>query len=232
MSTTKEKKDLESQESGEETPSGEEVVSFSPKTPIPIDESKMAFDVFLKKENNSRIFFSAPFGMGKTYFLEEFFAGRKEEYNVFHLYPVKYQVRGDVEMVEVVGADLFIRLYEDRDNIGSKKIIEDLLQDKDFKRKLKDTTGLLLKCLGSMVGVTPSIIDTARGFLKDEGAEEIWRNLTAIHLNFFEDLVGEILKKLKKESGKENVLILDDLDRFEPKHIFKLLNGVFTHQRS
>ena len=225
MSDETEKNKSDSKEVSEEVSPDVMAEDLPAKTSIPIDEYKTNFDTFLGKKNNTRIFFSAPFGMGKTYFLTEFFATRGDDYNVFHLYPVKYQIRGDVEMVEVIGADIFVRLYEGRDSDESKEIVEYLLKEKNFKQKLKYTAGSLLKCFGSMVSVTPDMIDTIRDLLMGDGVQEIQRNLVGIHNNFFEDLVGQILSKLKEKIGKENILILDDLDRFEPRHIFKLLNA-------
>ncbi|MFA6550842.1 MAG: hypothetical protein WCT36_05855, partial [Candidatus Gracilibacteria bacterium] len=60
---------------------------------IPIDGLEGDFNYFLQKvENNKRVFFTGRFGIGKTYFLKEFFLSHKEEYEVFHLFPVKYQI--------------------------------------------------------------------------------------------------------------------------------------------
>ena len=212
-------------EKAEESITKEEGPKDNPpfKVPISTDENKTSFDALLKEKNNMRIFFSAPFGMGKTCFLEEFFKRNSDAYSVFHLYPVKYQIRGDIDMVEVIGADLFRQLSEDE---VCENVINNLLKEKDFERKLQYTARLLFKCLGSIVGVPPNTIDVVSNFLKNNEAKKIQENLVSIqHSNFFEDLVRQILNKLKEESSRKSILILDDLDRFEPRHIFKLLNA-------
>ena len=42
------------------------------KLVIPIDKIKADFQDFLNPYHNQRIIFSGPFGIGKTYFLNEF----------------------------------------------------------------------------------------------------------------------------------------------------------------
>ena len=195
-------------------------------TPIPIKSGEEGFGNFIApaNTNNRRIFFSAPFGMGKTYFLKEFFKVKESHYNVFHLYPVKYQVHNDAEIVELIGADLFIKLIEQNLNA-----VEELLRNEDMLRKFRYTASLLSKCLSSLVGIDVlGILEKIKKLSKNEKLQEAKNAAADMRGNFFEDLVGEILKKIKgndRNDRKENILILDDLDRLEPKHIFKILNA-------
>ena len=197
------------------------IIRHMTNTPIPIKSGEEGFGNFINLHNNQRIFFSAPFGMGKTYFLEEFFKARKDHYTVFHLYPVKYQVHNDAEIIELIGADLFIKLMEQEEGV-----IKGLLRSKDNKRKFVYAARSVCGLLGSFVGVDAlSAFDTIKKLIRN-GKKQKGKNAMAdINSNFFEDLVSEIVKKVKKNNKKESVLILDDLDRLEPKHIFKILNA-------
>ena len=47
------------------------------KLAIPIEKIKNDFQEFLNPQRNRRIIFSGPFGIGKTYFLNEFFVERE-----------------------------------------------------------------------------------------------------------------------------------------------------------
>ena len=77
-----------------------------------------------------------------------------------------------------------------------------------------------------MVGIDVlGILKEIEKLSKNEKLQEAKNATTDMRSNFFEDLVGEILKKIKGNDEKENILILDDLDRLEPKHIFKILNA-------
>ena len=57
---------------------------------IPISSPAEKFKKVLDTKDNNKIFFSGKFGSGKTYFLNEFFKEKEEEYQVFHLYPSLY----------------------------------------------------------------------------------------------------------------------------------------------
>src|SRR5699024_5526655 len=45
-------------------------------------------------------------------------------------------------------------------------------------------------------------------------------------------LLFEIVNRLKESSGKKAVLIIDDLDRLDPEHIFRLFNIFSAHNQS
>jgi hypothetical protein len=42
-------------------------------------------------------------------------------------------------------------------------------------------------------------------------------------------LINSILERLKEESKQENILVIDDLDRIDPEHIFRILNVFASH---
>lgn len=209
------------------------------KTEIPIERNTSGFNSFINQQDNRRIFFSAPFGMGKTYFLEEFFGTREDSYDVFHLYPVKYQLRSDSEIMEVIGADLLAKVLKKEEY---KDVAKELLEE-DTEGWVKIAFRALPKFLGllaitgienfTIINTTISLLKNLDGVinktkraLKNKENKNIKKKLKNIHNNFFEDVFSEILKKIKEKDGKkENVLILDDLDRLDPKHIFKILNA-------
>ncbi|MEO1054958.1 MAG: P-loop NTPase fold protein, partial [Bacteroidota bacterium] len=47
--------------------------------------------------------------------------------------------------------------------------------------------------------------------------------------DFFTELISKMLLKISKDNEKKNVLIVDDLDRVDPEHIFRLLNVFAAH---
>src|SRR5690348_15169755 len=84
---------------------------------ISIDSIKDDFASFLETENNSRLFFSGKFGIGKTYFLNNFFNSREEEYEVFHLYPLNYQINSNEDVIELIKYDILVELLKKNQNI-------------------------------------------------------------------------------------------------------------------
>ena len=187
-------------------------------TILPIENHRKSFITFIELIDNKRIFFSAPFGMGKTFFLSDFFAINYEKYNTFHLYPVKYQIYNDVDIVKVIATDLFVQLTEKHE----KTVKEFLKNEVITLNRLKYATNILVKCIGFLVNIKPEVINIIEGFFNNEKKIKIQNEIEVCN-NFLEELVDEILKKTR--DGKENVLILDDLDRLDPKHVFKILNA-------
>ena len=203
------------------------VYKLMEKTIIPTEREAGDFNDFINTKNNNRIFFSARFGMGKTYFLKEFFEAEKDNYNVFHLYPVKYQIHNDVEILEIIGSDLFLDLLIKRKQ-DTEDILAELLKDEESKNKLLITIDTVFSLLGSFTRIKVNFLELVERIEKlyKNASEKIEESAKTIKGNFFEDIISKILTEMKnKDEGKENILILDDLDRLEPKHIFKILNA-------
>lgn len=68
------------------------------------------FKEHLDINNNNRILFSAPFGSGKTTFLDEFFTANENEYTVVKLYPINYSVSQNEDVFELIKFDLLFEL--------------------------------------------------------------------------------------------------------------------------
>lgn len=75
---------------------------------ISIDNISLDFTHHLK--NNNRILFSGAYGTGKTYFLKKYFEERKGEYNVFHIFPVNYQVSQNEDIFELIKIDILYHI--------------------------------------------------------------------------------------------------------------------------
>src|SRR5690606_9517484 len=84
------------------------------------------FISFILPDDNIDIIFSAPFGAGKTHFLQkDFYESTKEDFNVFHLFPVNYSVSSNEDILELIKFDLLqeclIKHYnviEDDESLG------------------------------------------------------------------------------------------------------------------
>src|SRR3989338_10311524 len=91
---------------------------------ISIDTVKSDFYSVLSMEKNARIFFSGQFGIGKTYFLNEFFDSLKEKYDVFHLYPINYQISSNEDILELIKYYILIELLKKNKDILQENKIE------------------------------------------------------------------------------------------------------------
>jgi GTPase SAR1 family protein len=88
---------------------------------IPIDTAKKDFSEFLSMEENSRIIFSGKSGAGKTHFLNEFFKENYDSYEMFHLYPINYQISTNDDIISLLKYDIVIELLKKKKDIFEEK---------------------------------------------------------------------------------------------------------------
>lgn len=204
---------------------------------IPIDGIFDDFAENLDIENNNNIFFSGKFGIGKTYFLKEFF-NNSEDYEVFHLFPVNYQIHKNEDILELMKYDILTELINKNPNIFKENKINDFIDlrnliyiwGKDNSNEIIKTMLSNIPKLGKSLKDVSLLVDKFLAFKKQmEGSEKL------VIEDFFNninkkidetDTISELIKnKLNKiKDGKKSVLILDDLDRIDPEHIFRILN--------
>ena len=200
---------------------------------------------------SDNIFFSGVYGIGKTTYLNKKFNREKgefrDEYISFHLYPVNYSVAENKDIFELIKYDLLYQIMEYLD-------IKDLLDNNDiYKSKTaryiaKNYSNIFLsflKCIpeigGTIEKVESTIDHIIKGYNKlnnDETQSKLERFSKIIEetkgsiyeQDFYTELIKVLLKLIKeKNSNKETVLIIDDLDRIDPHHIFRLLNIFSAH---
>ena len=208
---------------------------------IPIDQLYPKFVEHLGIENNSRILFSGKFGIGKTYFLNEFFENNKDEYEVFHLFPINYQISSNKDIIEYLKYDISVELYKKDKNIyqgndylnfidlqsllyffAKDNIAEILKTSVSFIPKLgkplKDIIGLVENFLTSKKELELNDINNFVKEIKEKNISET---------DYFSELLKEKITEVK--GNKQSILILDDLDRIDPEHIFRILNIFSAH---
>lgn len=202
------------------------------------------FHKHLGISNNKRIVFSGKFGLGKTYFLNEFFMNNEEKYDCYHLYPVNYQISSNQDVIEFLKYDLLIELLKKNPGCFSS---EDFFNFIDIQRLLylwgQDNIGEIIKTglshipkLGRSIKDTAELTEKFLEFKKtiesgEKGViENFIKKLKAKKIDET-DLVSELIReKVSVQKGdKKSVLILDDLDRMDPDHIFRILNIFSAH---
>ncbi len=223
---------------------------------IPIKTIKNDFSSFISMKGNSRLFFSGKFGIGKTYFLKDFFDSQVDRYEVFYLYPVNYQVSNNEDILELIKYDIFVELLNKNNDIlqGDKinGVKDSALLFYSWSKK-RFSFNSFLQSIFSLGESYPELsIDPVSSFLgrlgrplKDlleidrefqeykkeyqEGekglAEKYIEEIKAKNI-FEEDYLSHLLKEkiTQQKSDKQSVLVLDDLDRIDPDHVFRILN--------
>lgn len=211
---------------------------------IPIEGLFPKFESHLKIKNNTRILFSGKYGIGKTYFLNEFFENKKEDYETFHLFPVNYQITSNENIIEFLKYDILAELLKKNKNIIQKNDYGNLI---DFQRLFhlwgRDNfvetfkTGVsLIPKLGRPLKDVIELTENFWNFKKEMEAGE-----QGLVDNFLKEIkkkdisetdpISELLKQKIEEqkNKKQSVLILDDLERIDPEHIFRIINIFLAH---
>lgn len=203
------------------------------------------FKSHIDQYNNTKILFSAPFGQGKTTFLNEYFAHHSEEYEVFRISPVNYSVSQNEDIFRYIKAELFIQLLSL--DIEFDDNFEPLTHQgitKYIKAYWPIILGELLKVAGKTGQiVTDSIIDKVVNFIKknkkessekddkilNEFTQTIFSNEGGIYEdNVYTQIIRQLVAEVRK-TGKQVILVIDDLDRIDPEHIFRILNVFSAH---
>lgn len=207
----------------------------------------------LQITDNNDIILSAPFGTGKTYFLKEDFTPKTEnQYNVIHLFPVNYSVASNEDIFELIKYDILFeimlkfndQLTKSEDiQIGKSLAIQGYLQNEfkvvDFFLQMLKTSGKIGKSITQFIdllkqekgkfeefskNLEANEYDVIKGYLESFESGEGAKEFDAISA-----LIRDVLVKMKGDD-KQNILIIDDLDRIDPEHIFRIFNVLSAHR--
>ena len=217
---------------------------------ISIDREKKRFHQFIGEEGNNNFIFSGVFGIGKSYFLNKFFNEfHKDEYIGIFLSPVNYSVASNEDIFEYIKVDVLLQILS--------KIPCDFERSKIsfstgtffyLKNHIDNFFGTLFN-LAEKIYLGTDLISSLSSFKKeinkyitknskDEGQEvqsflhkiasrpgSIYESnlITQIILNLIEDA------KTNMKTNKKVILVIDDLDRIDPEHIFRILNILSVH---
>lgn len=206
---------------------------------IEVKELFSRFKNHLDDNENRRIFFSGKFGIGKTYFLKEFFEEYKEEYEVFHLFPVNYQISSNEDIIDFLKYDVLVELLNKNNDAFQENDYSSLIDmqrllfiwEKDNVREISKTGLSFIPKLGKPLKDVVGLMDNfykfkqkmefgEKGFIEDFFKKVKEKNIS--ETDYLSELLKEKIKIQKKE--KKSILVLDDLDRIDPEHIFRILN--------
>lgn len=212
------------------------------------------FKKHISNDLNERIILSGAFGTGKTTFIKSYFEDAKEKYVTIRVSPVNYSVTSNDNIFELIKADIIKQLF--LQGIIEPKHIEKVVSSKawskfarekplEFGRHLFAALAKLNPLMEVVSAATTGIADLVaavnevdeklkveakeRDYLLMEYLEEIaMRPGSYLEFNMISELVSEVLNELR-ESGRQTVFIVDDLDRLDPEHIFRILNVLSAH---
>lgn len=219
---------------------------------ISLESELLSFDRYF--EANSRCVLSAPFGEGKSFFLNEFIKKKSNDYDFITLYPTDYQICDNKDVFEYIKRDILLAL---------------LALDSSFLNALDKTNAAIIwesisecrqdiiSCLPEInIGVhgtadftlsTANIVNAVNKVLQKCKKKRIFKgNPIKDYFNSFEDnaeslyefnpisnMISSLIAARKKGSEsyspRKAVLVIEDLDRMDPEHIFRILNVFSAH---
>ena len=197
-------------------------------------------------ETTDRIILSAKFGDGKTYLLNEL---RKDEamqnkYEFFTIYPVNYSVAKNEDVFEYIKRDIIVQLHERKllENIDLNALFASVLTSDDFTS--------VVSFLLSFVPMGDFYNKVYHKFLEIKNKYDEKKHTADKYLSQFANTAGciyeedgytELIRMAiewisqdhslngEERKAKKPVLIIEDLDRLDPKHLFRILNVVSAH---
>lgn len=215
----------------------------------PLDE----FHQHLENRSNTKILFSAPYGSGKTTFLDHYFFGEKinrRDYEVFKIFPVNYSVSTNEDIFKYIKTDILFQLLGtevtfDKEEISKMQALQEFIFLNPTKSitgfikavmKLNTKTETLLKVIEKLEPIYKEIQD----YYNEQNVndkekvqlyiEEMYEKEGSLFEdNFYTQIIRQLLGQLRTIHRKESVLIIEDLDRIDPDHIFRILNVISAH---
>lgn len=224
--------------------------------PISIDKELVAFKEHL--ERNERTIFSAKFGDGKTYFLNKFKKKFSNDYEFITIYPVNYQIADNKEVFEYIKRDILIQMVTKNMINPSYEIPDHLIFQFFIMQKSYSFLGSLLQILPSLGVPEQTASLFLAGYNTLNWAKKLTKKYEeykdAIQSQNEIQIIETFLESFSKKPGspyeidlitqiiidniqwfrninnnKKVVLIIEDLDRMDPAHLFRILNIFSAH---
>lgn len=221
---------------------------------IPVDDAMQRFEDHLL--SHDRVVLSAKFGDGKTFFLNKFkekcVMDAESPFEFITLYPVNYQVLGNKDIFELIKHDVLLQIlqagiidvnYEVTDRMAFEFYIQShfCTVGESFFEMLKScgadgmvTKGLLaafksvnwLKSLKDKVGEFKKEIDQTAfldNYLSTFDEDSVYEN------DIITKIIRDNIKAYQEKYGKRVVLVIEDMDRLDPAHLFRIMNVFSAH---
>ena len=197
-------------------------------------------------EHADRMILSAKFGDGKSFFLQKVRNNKElfQDYIFITIYPVNYIISSNEDIFEYIKRDILIQLakLDLLNKIDLTNLITSIFSFENFK----EVISFLISCVpGGMIykKLLDKALDISKKYNDDKATyEKYFETFKVQKGGLYEDdaytqMIKECLNLLKKGYlnekkdiiQKKPVLIIEDLDRLDPAHLFRILNVISAH---
>jgi hypothetical protein len=193
-----------------------------------------------------RIILSAKFGDGKTYFLNQLRNSEElsEDYKFFTIYPVNYSVAKNEDVFEYIKRDIILQL--NKEGLLNKVDIDAVFNSLFSFDDVRTVVSFLLSFVPGGTFYDKILNKFCEKKKKYEGkkhtADKYLSSFTQKQGSLYEEdgytlLIRDAINWMKQDHSmngpewkkKKAVLIIEDLDRLDPKHLFRILNVLSAH---
>ena len=214
-----------------------------------IDREIRKFYEYLQRDNNERIIFSGVFGIGKTYFLKRFFEKYEKEYSAVFISPVNYSIASNEDIFDYIKYDMIIEALSMGAKLEMNHIPETLMVQFYISNNILNLFSSIIDFtskLGIEGKVAQKVFNTLKASYND--FNDYKKSIQKKPANTIQDTFDEVMSKKThafakdanmelvewlitelKNDDKKVILIIDDLDRIDPDHIFRILNIFACH---
>ncbi len=219
---------------------------------ISLEDELFSFDRYF--EANSRCVLSAPFGEGKSFFLNEFIKKKSSDYDFITLYPTGYQICDNKDVFEYIKRDILLallalepELLNAMDKTDAAIIWESISECREDIVSCLPEINIGVHGTAGVTISTANIVNTVckvvakckkkRRFggnpIKDYFDSFEHNKGSLYEFNPISNMISSLIAARKKgsesSSPRKVVLVIEDLDRMDPEHIFRILNVFSAH---
>ena len=179
---------------------------------------------------NRQTIVSAKFGDGKTYFLNQYIESHKDDTFFIVLHPVNYVVSPNEDIFEYIKRDILCSLVHRTEfqEINWDEALKELLSY-DTMLDTVDTIASSIPC-GNLLTLPFHLFKKVDDKFAVDKYFDRFKNTKGGLFEFdqFTFAIQQTLNEIKK-NGLRTVLIIEDLDRIDPEHLFRILNVLGAH---
>lgn len=211
-----------------------------------IDVSEKVKDFVQYLDSTDRIILSARFGDGKTHLLNALRNDEmaNKEYEFFTIYPVNYSVAPNEDVFEYIKRDIIVQLNERGllNNIDLEATFSSFIDFEDIASVVSFILSLVPGGVVYNKFFNQFCKIKKRYKQKKHTADKYLSTFAKQKGSIYEEdgytkLIREAIKWMGEDhytgghkwKGKKPVLIIEDLDRLDPKHLFRILNVISAH---
>jgi signal recognition particle receptor subunit beta len=209
------------------------------------------FAQHLNISNNNRIIFSGKFGKGKTTFIKYFFENQDDFFDEIkflpiYIKPINYSISKNENILQYIKYDILIELIKKieepdfvKDGVAVAKVFPEYIEN--FQEELGKKILYFLPKIGKSLPVVGDILEAffedLNNFVTEKESAntnfvlgKFLKNVEESNFSIYEnDIITKLIINIISELKLKTILIIDDLDRIDPDHIFRILNVFSVH---